>query len=100
MASHRAVHHESRRTWTQNDNVYVVEIGNHRVQKFTSDGVFLTKWGQVGNNPDDFSMPRDVAVDSQGYAFVVDLQANRVLKFGPSTVPVASTTWGRIKAQY
>ena len=26
-------------------NVYLPETGNNRVQKFTSDGVFLLKWG-------------------------------------------------------
>lgn len=26
-------------------NVYVVDRGNNRIQKFTSTGAFLTKWG-------------------------------------------------------
>ena len=32
-------------------NVYVVDTGNHRVQKFTSDGEFLLKWGTLGALP-------------------------------------------------
>ena len=29
-------------------NVYVADTDNHRVQKFTSDGTFLTQWGSAG----------------------------------------------------
>jgi hypothetical protein len=30
------------------DNLYVAEIGNNRVTKFTRDGEFITKWGRLG----------------------------------------------------
>ena len=30
------------------DNLYVVDTLNHRVQKFTKDGKFLMKWGRLG----------------------------------------------------
>ena len=30
------------------DNVYVTDPGNHRVQKFTSSGGFITTFGSVG----------------------------------------------------
>ena len=26
-------------------NVYVVDSGNNRIQEFSSDGTFITKWG-------------------------------------------------------
>ncbi len=29
-------------------NVYVVDTGNNRIQKFTGGGVFLMKWGSFG----------------------------------------------------
>ena len=29
-------------------NVYVVDEQNHRVQKFSSDGAYITKWGGEG----------------------------------------------------
>ena len=32
----------------ESGNVYVVDIGNLRVQKFNSNGDFLTKWGSFG----------------------------------------------------
>ena len=30
-------------------NVYVADAGNDRIQKFTSDGVFLNAWGTFGS---------------------------------------------------
>ena len=27
-------------------NVYVADKGNNRIQKFTSNGTFITKWGE------------------------------------------------------
>jgi tripartite motif-containing protein 71 len=35
------------------ENVYVTD-GNGRVQKFTSDGVFLSKWGSLGTGDGQF----------------------------------------------
>ena len=32
------------------DNVYVVERNNHRIQKFDSNGMFITKWGSFGGD--------------------------------------------------
>ena len=32
-----------------------VDTGNHRVQKFTSEGVFLITWGSFGAGPGDFN---------------------------------------------
>jgi tripartite motif-containing protein 71 len=29
-------------------NVYVADLGNHRIQKFDSEGTFITKWGSEG----------------------------------------------------
>jgi DNA-binding beta-propeller fold protein YncE len=30
-------------------NVYVADLGNNRIQKFTGAGVYLTKWGTLGS---------------------------------------------------
>jgi DNA-binding beta-propeller fold protein YncE len=30
------------------DNVYVADTINHRIQKFDSNGNFITKWGSQG----------------------------------------------------
>ena len=60
--------------------IYVSDRTN-RVQKFTSDGVFVTKWGSYGSDDGQFQYPVDVAVDGSGYIYVSDNGNNRVQKF-------------------
>ena len=31
------------------NNVYVADSGNHRIEKFDSNGNFITKWGLLGS---------------------------------------------------
>ncbi|HEY6566958.1 MAG TPA: SMP-30/gluconolactonase/LRE family protein, partial [Actinomycetota bacterium] len=45
-------------------DVYVSDTWNHRIQRFSSTGAFLQKWGFRGNNdPNAMSYPRGIAVD-------------------------------------
>jgi DNA-binding beta-propeller fold protein YncE len=67
--------------------VYVADTDNHRIQKFTVNGEFLTKWGTYGTGNGQFDYPWDVAVDASGNVYVVDNQyniASRVQKFDSS----------------
>lgn len=70
-------------------NIYVVDGGNHRIQKFDSDGKFLTMWGNQGSGDGQFvflvppAHYGSVAVDSQGNVYVTDHNA-RVQKFDSS----------------
>ena len=47
-------------------NIYVADVRNQRVQKFTSEGVFLASFGARGTGPGQFEKPVDVAVDEEG----------------------------------
>ncbi len=62
-------------------NVYVADTGNHRIQKFTSDGHFVTKCGVEGSGDGQFRNPADVAVDSSGNVYVADTGNHRIQKF-------------------
>jgi DNA-binding beta-propeller fold protein YncE len=73
-------------------NVYVADTGNNRIQKFTSNGVFVTKWGSKGTGDGQFNAPRGVAVDSSGNIYVADYYNNRIQKFTSNGVFV--TKWG------
>jgi tripartite motif-containing protein 71 len=53
-------------------NVYVVDYGNHRVQKFSSTGVFLDKWGEPGNGEGQFSFPTHIGIDSSNNVYVTE----------------------------
>ena len=54
---------------------------NHRVQKFTADGTFITEWGGLGSGNGRFDAPTGIAVDAAGNVYVGDGQHNRVQKF-------------------
>ncbi|MDO8872830.1 MAG: hypothetical protein Q7V05_08900 [Methanoregula sp.] len=79
-------------------NVYVTdtdntEIGINRIQKFSSTGTFLTKWGTGGSGDGQFFQPIGVAVDSSGNVYVADSLNYRIQKFAPQTVtPTATLT--------
>ena len=62
-------------------NVYVNDPGNHRMQKFDSNGKFLTKWGSLGTRDGQFLKNLGVAVDAHGDVYVADNDRNRVSKF-------------------
>lgn len=62
-------------------NVYVADIFNYRMQKFTSDGLFITKWGTRGGGSNQFYRPIGVAVDSNNNIYVVDGDKDTIQKF-------------------
>ena len=71
------------------DAVFVVDRANHRLQRFSPDGAFLSAWSQRGSGPRDLLEPRDVAVDG-AVAYVTDRGNGRVLGFD-ATGNVVST---------
>jgi len=73
-------------------NVYVADYDNDRIQKFTSDGAFITKWGSEGSGNGQFDTPNDVATDAAGNVYVVDISNNRIQKFTSSGAFI--TKWG------
>ena len=63
------------------NNVYVTDVPNNRVEKFTSSGNYLTQWGSAGNGNGQFDLPLGIAADSSNNVYVVDEDNNRVEKF-------------------
>ena len=63
------------------DNMYLADAGNHRVQKFSSDGKFIMTFGTHGSGEGEFNMPWGIALDGEGNVFVSDWGNNRVQKF-------------------
>src|SRR5262245_39795531 len=57
-------------------NVYVVDSGNARVEKFFPDGSFISAFGQG-----QLSSPRGIATDTLGKVYVSDAGTNTVQKF-------------------
>lgn len=67
----------------QDYNLYVVDAHNHRVQKFTKDGQFLSGWGSYGSGEGQFSTPWGIAIDNEGDIYVADWRNHRVQKLSP-----------------
>jgi hypothetical protein len=63
------------------NNVYIVDTGNNRIQKFDSEGNFITKWGGFGYDPGQFNNPRGIAIDDDDNVYVLDNGNSRVQKF-------------------
>ena len=55
---------------------------NQRIQKFDSDGNFLTKWGSKGKGNGEFDAPAGIAVDNLDHnIYLTDGGNNRIQKF-------------------
>ena len=63
--------------------VYVADTWNHRIQKFTASGQFISMWDVFGSSefPDLFWGPRGIALDNEGNVYVTDTGKQRVVIF-------------------
>jgi len=64
-----------------NDNIYVADSCNHRIQVFSSQGKFLRQYGRAGSGPGEFSYPYDIRIDATGLQFVCEFGNSRVQIF-------------------
>ena len=74
-------------------NLYVLDSGNGRIQKFSPQGVFLKATGTTGDGEGEFNQPADLALDAQGNVYVVDTWNHRVQKFDGDLNFIAA--WGK-----
>ena len=63
------------------DVLYVADTYNHRVQKLTSSGKFLHKFGQQGSGQGQFNEPVVVIIDSNNKLIVSDSDNHRIQIF-------------------
>ncbi|MHB1118754.1 MAG: glycosyltransferase family 39 protein [Bellilinea sp.] len=64
-------------------SVFVTDTWNHRIQKFSPEGEFISMWGYFGQGetPDAFWGPRDIAFDSRGLMYISDTGNKRIVVF-------------------
>src|SRR3990170_624495 len=67
-------------------NLYAVDTGNNRILLLSQEGTTLTSWGSMGIANGQFKTPKDIALDKNGYLFVVDSNGHRIKKFGSPIV--------------
>ena len=76
-------------------------FGNIRVEKYTLDGVYFTKWGSegTGNGQFHYDQPKGIALDSSGNVWVTDI--GRIEKFDSSGYFLtAYGSWGTGNGQF
>jgi sugar lactone lactonase YvrE len=71
--------------------LFVCDQVNHRMQRFTPEGKFLTKWGEYGDAPGSFGAPEPTthrvggpcmaAVDREGNIHTTEPTAGRIQRF-------------------
>lgn len=59
-------------------NIYVLDSGNHRIQKFSPDGEYLATIGQQGQGPGEFQYPQSLAVDRDGNLYISDMGNRKI----------------------
>jgi len=72
--------------------VYVTDALNQRVQKFTSNGTYITQWGSFGTGGGQFNSPAGIALSPSGEIYVVDSGNCRIQRFAVGTA--FSNAWG------
>ena len=75
------------------NNIYVTDLGNSRVQKFDDQGNFIGAWGANGRDAGQFGYPSGIAI-ADDHVFVVDKKLHKVQKF--DTAGNFVTQWGDI----
>ncbi len=65
------------------DNIYVLDSGNHRIQKFSHEGKYITTIGNKGQGPGEFIYPLSLDIDSNGYLYVSDSNNKRIQVLEP-----------------
>ncbi|MGB6340885.1 MAG: NHL repeat-containing protein [Candidatus Aminicenantaceae bacterium] len=59
-------------------HVYVLDSGNHRIQKFNADGTYVATIGNKGQGPGEFQYPQSIDVDSNGMLYVSESMNRRI----------------------
>jgi hypothetical protein len=83
-------------------NIFILDSGNCRIQKFSPEGKFLMSMGRKGQGPGEFANPTSIDVDSKGFIYAVDSSQNRLIDFKPDggqfkSYPTTGLGLGRIR---
>ena len=77
--------------------LFVTDLGNHRVQVFTTAGEFIGGWGGPGSAPGQFQFPHSLVADAGGFVYVADTDNHRIQKF--SIDPASASSRVRERGQ-
>lgn len=63
--------------------MYLTDVNNNRIQKFTADGTFVTSWGSEGEGEGQISGSESIDVDSEDNVYIADTGNFRIQVFRP-----------------
>ena len=85
-------------------NLYLTEMDDDLIYKYSTSGQQLIKWGGTGSGPGQLTHPEKLAFDKQGNLYVTEVGSNstsgsqggnnRIQKFSPTATPLGM--WGRL----
>ena len=62
-------------------NMYILDSGNCRIQKFDPEGKFLASFGREGQGPGEFQSPTSLDIDAEGNLIVADRRSRKIQTF-------------------
>jgi len=65
----------------QDENIYILDSGNYRIQKFDKNGHYLLTIGRKGQGPGEILRSFTIKLDSHKNLIVFDIDNNRISKF-------------------
>jgi DNA-binding beta-propeller fold protein YncE len=64
------------------EKIYVVDRKESVIQKFDSDGNFITMWGSKGSGGGEMNKPEDIAIDPNNKkVYITDTKNSRIIEF-------------------
>ncbi len=83
-------------------NIYVLDMGNHRVQKFGPDGKYVATIGRKGQGPGELFFPQSVDLDEAGNLYLSDPNNKRIQVLTPEgkelkTISLIKETPGNVR---
>lgn len=66
------------------NNIYILDSGNYRIQKFDPIGSYLATIGRQGQGPSEFERPNCINIGSEDTLYVGDYGGNHVITLSPN----------------
>lgn len=87
----------------EDGHIYVLDSGNHRIQKFDADGRYVATIGNQGQGPGEFQYPQSIDVDSHGMLYVSESMNRRIQILTPEgeeqkTIKMIENSVGLVRA--
>lgn len=72
------LYHPSDISIDKDGNIYVLDSGNFRIQKYDPEGNYMATFGRKGQGPGEFEGPESIDIDADGNIYIADPGNNRV----------------------